>query len=158
MATAFRLITIQTSKEKYVQEAEQLYLKKLKPLCIFEIQKIKSGSAPRSELKAKIEDEGKKIQKILQPGSIDIVFDEKGTRFSSEEFADLLQKFIERSPKTINFIIGGAFGLSEEIKKNATQSVSLSSFVFNHHVAEIVVLEQIYRAFSIINKTPYHNA
>tara|TARA_B100000749_G_scaffold122825_1_gene93950 strand:+ start:202109 stop:202585 length:477 start_codon:yes stop_codon:yes gene_type:complete len=158
MATQLQLITIQSSKEAYVSEGEQLFVKKINPYYPMTVDKIKSNSDGRGKQSQKVEDEGQKILKKLQPGGVVIVFDERGKNYSSEKFAQVLQSKLEESPKKIQFVIGGAFGLSEEIKSKADFKVSLSSMVMNHHIAELVVLEQIYRACTIIRGIPYHNA
>ena len=81
-----------------------------------------------------------------------ICFDKIGRKMSSEEFS----KDLYKSNEKIFLVIGGAFGLSEEIKKNALKIISFSDMEFSHEVFRVMLLEQIYRAYCIFNNHPYH--
>jgi 23S rRNA (pseudouridine1915-N3)-methyltransferase len=147
----------ETSKEEWLSKAQDVYIKKVSRFAEFEIVKIKSPSIERDSKDLKIKAEAKQIMDKLQPGDFLVLFDEKGKEFDSIEFSRNLQKVINQSPRRIVFLIGGAFGVSKEVFEKAQQKLSLSKLVFNHHVAIVVALEQIYRAFTIQKGLPYHN-
>ena len=81
-----------------------------------------------------------------------ICFDKHGEKVTSERFADMVYK----TNKNINLIVGGAFGLSNDVKENASKIISFSDMEFSHEVFRVMLLEQIYRAYCIFNNHPYH--
>ena len=85
------------------------------------------------------------------------MLDEKGKKHDSIQFAKLIESIQESGKKRGVFIIGGAFGVSEDIKKCSQKTICLSDLTMNHLVAEIVLLEQFYRALTIIKRISYHN-
>ena len=96
--------------------------------------------------------EGELLSKAILPGSFVLVLDENGSQFTSQEFSLKINKIIQ----PICFIIGGAYGLSDEIKKRADLLLSLSSMTMPHIFARIILVEQLYRAYSISQNHPYH--
>ena len=94
------------------------------------------------------------LTKIIREKYI-ISWDSKGDQINSEQFSDLIANY-QKINKTICFIIGGSFGLSRKIKSLSDRVLSLSSMTFPHKIFKLLLIEQIYRAYSIINKTPYH--
>lgn len=149
---------LESQKEDWALEAQSLYSEKIKRFSDFEIIKIKSPSVARDNKEYKVEEESKLILSKLKSDDYLALFDEGGKLFDSIEFAQNFKRIQESNPKRIVFLIGGAFGVSEEIKKRANQKLSLSKMVMNHHVAMNMALEQIYRAFTIIKGIPYHNS
>lgn len=149
---------LESQKEDWALEAQALYSEKIKRFSDFEILKIKSPSIARDNKDYKVEEESKLILSKIKPDDYLALFDEGGKLFDSIEFAQNFKRMQESNPKRIIFLIGGAFGVSEEIKKRANQKLSLSKMVMNHHVALSVALEQIYRSFTIIKGIPYHNS
>lgn len=101
------------------------------------------------------EAEAKLIQKYIKPNSIKIVLDLSGVMMTSEKFADTMETFIEAS-KDIFFVIGGAYGLSKSVLDEADLILSLSKMTMPHLLAKLTLIEQIYRAQSIIHNHPYH--
>lgn len=99
--------------------------------------------------------EAKLIQKYIKPSSIKIVLDVTGTTMTSEKFATFMETSIASS-KDIYFIIGGAYGLSKLILEEADLVISLSKMTMPHLLAKLILIEQIYRAQSIIQNHPYH--
>ena len=102
--------------------------------------------------------EGKLLLKSLDKKTFVILLDERGERFSSVQFARILEKKMVEGNKDLVFIIGGAFGVSEEIYRRADRVISLSSMTFSHQVVRILLMEQLYRALTIIHGEPYHHA
>jgi 23S rRNA (pseudouridine1915-N3)-methyltransferase len=85
-----------------------------------------------------------------------VVLDSRGKQFSSEEFAKFLGDYQDRNPAPLLFVIGGADGFNEETRKAATLVLSLGKMTLPHELARVVLLEQLYRAFTILKGHPYH--
>ena len=86
-----------------------------------------------------------------------VICDERGQSFSSRQWASRMEKIVGSGKKKCVLLIGGPFGLSDAVKDRADLSISLSHFVFNQEVALVVLFEQLFRSFTIINNHPYHN-
>ena len=114
----------------------------------------KDVTAPTEKQK---QEEGEKILKILSDDDFVILLDEKGNNISTPVFAELLQKHLNRSTKNLTFIIGGAYGVSQEVLKRANFTWSLSKLVFPHGLARLILIEQIYRAGTILKAEKYHH-
>lgn len=146
-----------SAKEPWFDEAEALYLKKIKPYAQFEVIHLKTLKADRDEAELKKNFEAKTLSEKLTSDDYIILLDEKGKKMDSMEFAKLVTSLNESGKKRGVFIIGGAFGVTDDIKKRAQKTICLSDMVMNHLVAEVVIMEQFYRALTIINRIPYHN-
>ena len=154
----FVFLHIQSSKEKWYEEASQAYVHKIKHFQSFEIVSLASKKLDRTDAAVKLRLESEMILDFLEPDDTLILFDEGGRNLKSEMFADLVQKQLNSGKKRCVWLIGGAFGVTEEVKARAQFKITLAPFVLNHQVAQIVALEQIYRAFTILRGMPYHNA
>ncbi|MEX0812698.1 MAG: 23S rRNA (pseudouridine(1915)-N(3))-methyltransferase RlmH [Chitinophagales bacterium] len=93
----------------------------------------------------------------LEPQDLLVLLDESGKNYDSRAFATQVEKWMQSSKKQVVFLVGGAFGFAPEIYQRADARLSLSKMTFSHQIIRILFLEQLYRAFSIINKEPYHN-
>ena len=118
---------------------------------------MKTISVDREQSAEKISFEGKALIKKMTADDFVILCDERGKKFDSLQFSDAHLKAQQSGKKRIVFVIGGAFGVSEDIRKRAQLTISLSTMVMNHLIAESVLLEQIYRSFTIQKRIPYHN-
>lgn len=142
------LVTIGKLKEKFLVEGVNEYLKRIK---IFSRVDVKEISECRS-----VEEEGKKLLAQIPRDSFLIVLDVAGNEFSSEELAQKISELTLRGVTDITFLIGGAFGLSDEVRRAANLRLSLSRMTFTHQMARLIIVEQIYRAFKINRGEPYH--
>ncbi|MFU2158142.1 23S rRNA (pseudouridine(1915)-N(3))-methyltransferase RlmH [Caldisericum sp. AR60] len=97
-----------------------------------------------------------KLKKLISKEHYNIVLDEKGKELTSTELSQLIQKLLSSQNKDIAFFIGGSEGFSNEIKGKADFTLSLSKLTFPHELVRVILLEQIYRAFTIINNEKYH--
>ena len=146
-------------KEQYLKDGIAEYLKRLLPYAKTEIievmdSKVKDNPNDFDIAKAKNE-EGDRVLKLLKNDYL-IGLDLNKKEFTSEEFANYVeQKFIEGG-SSISFVIGGSYGLSEDLKKRCNSLISLSKMTFLHQMTRLVLLEQIYRAFKILNNETYH--
>lgn len=155
-----RIIAIGKIKEDYLKLGISEYLKRIRPYSEIEIVEVQDSPIPDNPSFAEIEkaknEEGKRVLKFLKKGDFAINLDLNCREFSSEEFAAFLQKKMEIAGAFLNFIIGGSYGLSDELKKRANTSISLSKLTFLHQMTRLVLLEQIYRSFKILNHETYH--
>ncbi|MDR0812189.1 MAG: 23S rRNA (pseudouridine(1915)-N(3))-methyltransferase RlmH [Paludibacter sp.] len=103
------------------------------------------------------EREGELILKQLNISDGVVLLDEKGKQYSSEKFAAFLEKKMLESKKRMIFVVGGAYGFSPKIYARANAQLSLSAMTFSHQMVRVFFVEQLYRAFTIINREPYHH-
>lgn len=146
-------------KEQYLKDGIAEYLKRLLPYAKTEIievmdSKVKDNPNDFDITKAKNE-EGERVLKLLRNDYL-VGLDLNKKEPTSEEFAEFIQqKFIEGG-SSISFVIGGSYGLSENLKKRCNSSISLSKLTYLHQMTRLILLEQIYRAFKILNNETYH--
>jgi len=152
------LLTISKTSEKYLIGGIQDYQKRLKHYTQFEIIEIpnikKTQNFSKSELMKK---EGELILKQLQNSDYVILLDDKGTDFTSVQFAKKLQGLLNSGKKRLVFVIGGAYGFSDDVYQKANEKLSLSKMTFSHQMVRLFFAEQIYRAFTILKNEPYHH-
>lgn len=103
------------------------------------------------------EKEGDLILKQLTPTDVLVVLDENGKQFNSVEFSGYLQKKMNSGIKQLVFVIGGPYGFSETVYKTAKGKISLSKMTFSHQMVRLFMVEQLYRAFTILKNEPYHH-
>ncbi|SDZ88094.1 23S rRNA (pseudouridine(1915)-N(3))-methyltransferase RlmH [Selenomonas ruminantium] len=147
-------------KEKYLSAGIAEFMKRLKPFAQVEIREIHEEKMPDSPSDAEKEQvltrEGEKLLKLVPEGSYLFVLDVFGTEKSSEELAASIDKLGLSGRSNITFLIGGAFGLSSEVRKAADELLSFSRMTFTHQMVRLLLVEQIYRAFKINRGEKYH--
>ena len=155
------VITIGKLKEDYLKAGVAEFSKRLRPYCNLLITELMEEKMPdrasEAEKQQVIAKEGEKLLKAVRDDDFVIVLDVLGKMFASEEVAELLQAKALQGQSNISIVIGGAYGLSEEVKAKADLCMSFSKLTFTHQMIRLLLLEQIYRAFKIINKEKYHN-
>jgi 23S rRNA (pseudouridine1915-N3)-methyltransferase len=154
------LICVGKLKEKYLSQGVEEYAKRLSRYCNLEIIELadektpdNAGSALEEQIKRK---EGERILKALKEDSFCIALAIDGKQLSSEELAEKIDSLGISGTSHISFIIGGSLGLSEEVLKRADFKLSFSRMTFPHQLMRMILLEQIYRAYRINHKEPYH--
>lgn len=148
-----KIIAVGSIKEKYLKEAIEEYSKRIRKYTSLEIIEVKDEGLVE-ETKA-ITLEGNKITKYINSKDYLITLEIDGKEMSSIEFSQKVnQILIENS--NITFIIGGSYGLSEDIKRQAKLRLSFSKMTFPHQLFRVMLLEQIYRSYKIINNESYH--
>jgi len=156
---SIKIIAVSEGKEEWLRAALEVYESKLKHFCKFEIVHVKPYKEARAAVQEKVKKESAAVLSKLTDKDHVILCEVKGKAFTSEGFAQQLEKNLTNYPnKTLTFIIGGAYGAGEELLSRAQEKLKLSEMTMNHYVAEVVLLEQIYRAYTIIKGIPYHNA
>lgn len=148
-----KIITVGSIKEKYLKEAIDEYLKRLRKYTNIEIIEVKDEGLVEEQKSILLE--GEKISKHISPKDYLITLEIEGKEFTSLEFAEKLNQ-IQIENSNIVFVIGGSYGLSKEIKQKAKQHLSFSKMTFPHQLFRVLLLEQIYRAFKILNNESYH--
>ena len=142
------LIVVGKLKEKFLVEGVAEYLKRLKKFLTIEVREI-------SECRT-VEEEGQKLLALVPKDSWLCVLDVSGEALSSEDFAKKISVLNLSGVSNLTFAIGGAFGLSEELRRATSFRLSLSEMTFTHQMTRLILLEQIYRAFKINRHEPYH--
>ena len=148
-----KLICVGKIKEKYLNEAIDEYKKRLSKYTKLDIVELPDSSY--NEIDKVKKEEGKLILKHIKETDNVIILDINGQELSSVELTTKLC-FIETMNSNITFIIGGSYGLSEEVKKRANYSISFSKLTFPHQLFRVILLEQLYRTYKIRNNENYH--
>jgi len=153
-----KLIQIGKTKQQNLQELISSYTSRLKHLVKFEAVTIPDikNTKNLSETQQK-EKEAELILKQVQSSDWIVLLDENGKTYSSVKFADFFQQKMNSGIKTLVFIIGGPYGFSDNIYQMAKQKVALSSMTFTHEMIRLLFVEQVYRAYAILNNLPYHH-
>lgn len=154
-----KLLQIGITDEEYLKEGIEKYLNRLKHYISIEtitIPALKTGS--KTDIKKLKEEEGKLILSKISKSEILILLDENGKEYTSVEFSNYLQKKMNAGQGNLTFVIGGAFGFSEEVYKAANEKISLSKMTFSHQMIRLFFTEQLYRAFTILKGEKYHHS
>lgn len=155
-----RVLAVGKLKEQYLVEGIEEYSKRLGRYERLEIVELRaeSFSEPLSakEVEEILQREGERILKEIKPRSFLVALDRGGRALSSEELAEEIQRAALAGSSQLVFVIGGSLGLDERVLKRADLVLSFSKFTFPHQLMRLILLEQIYRAFTILNNERYH--
>lgn len=148
-----KIITVGNIKEKYLKEAIEEYKKRLSKYTELEVIEVKDeGILPKSQA---MEKERERIEKHLSGKEYLITLEIEGKELTSPELSKKIEEILIVN-SNITFVIGGSYGISEILKKKANFHLSFSKLTFPHQLFRVLLLEQIYRAFKIINNEIYH--
>lgn len=154
------LITVGKIKEKYLRDAISEYRKRLSRYCKLEIVEVADEKTPDQASEAVDENirakEGERILKYIKDDMYVITLEIGGKMLSSEEFARQIETLGVQGKSSIAFVIGGSIGLGKEVLKRSDYALSFSKMTFPHQLMRVILLEQVYRAYRIINGEPYH--
>ena len=154
------VICVGSLKEKYLRDAVAEYSKRLQTLCDFSIIEIDEQRLPDSPSQAQIDTalqkEGEQILKKVKSGAKIIAMCIDGKMMTSPAVCEMINGYAVSGVSEIAFIIGGSFGLSDEVKNKADYRLSMSPMTFPHQLARVMLTEQIYRAFMINRGSKYH--
>ncbi|CAM3897901.1 MULTISPECIES: 23S rRNA (pseudouridine(1915)-N(3))-methyltransferase RlmH [Flavobacterium] len=153
-----KLLTIGKTDNRDLQSLIDEYTKRLSFYVKFDMEIIPDIKNVKnlSEAQQK-EKEGELILSKITPNDHLILLDENGKTFNSVGFSDFLQKKMNAGIKTLVFVIGGPYGFSDSVYKQAVGKVSLSEMTFSHQMVRLFIIEQIYRGFTILRNEPYHH-
>lgn len=154
------VITVGKIKEKYLEDAIAEYSKRLSRHCKLEIIQVADEKTPdrASEVvETQIKDkEGERILSHIKDTAYVVALAIEGKMISSEELAELIDGLGVRGESHIQFVIGGSLGLSKKVLERADYKLSFSRMTFPHQLMRVILLEQIYRSYRIVNGEPYH--
>jgi 23S rRNA (pseudouridine1915-N3)-methyltransferase len=154
------IIAVGRLKEKYLKLGIEEYSKRLSRFCDLEILEVEDEQAPEKlsaaqELQLK-KKEAERIEKRVRAGSLLILLDVAGEKPDSVALAEKFRTFFLSGSSHLTFVIGGSLGLDAELVRKADYRLSLSNLTFPHQLARLVLLEQVFRAFKIMNHETYH--
>ncbi len=153
---SLKIIAVGTLKTAHWKNAAEHYKKRIQHWCQIDEVIVKDGQSALPIAKRK-SFEAQKIISNIQSTDLAICLDEGGKSFTSKEFASFLGKISDNSSKTPCFIIGGAFGLDVTVLNVSAHRLALGTMTLPHELAKVLLLEQLYRAESILRNTPYHH-
>ena len=149
------VISVGAVKEKYMQELILDYKKRISKYAQIELIELKDESNKVNENVVKTI-EGERILASIKDGFYVVLLDLKGKMLDSVEFSKKIDEISTYYSSKIAFVIGGSFGVSDEVKKRADYKISFSKMTFPHQLAKGILLEQIYRSFKILKNESYH--
>ncbi len=154
------IITVGKIKEKYLRDAIAEYSKRLSRYCKLEIIEVADEKTPdqasetlEEQIRSK---EGERILKYIRDDMYVITLEIGGKMLSSEEFAKKIETLGVQGQSSIAFVIGGSIGLGKEVLKRSDYALSFSKMTFPHQLMRVILLEQVYRGYRIMNGEPYH--
>lgn len=154
-----RIAAVGKIKEKYLLQAQDEYVKRISRFAKIEVMELADEPAPDNPSDAQVAEilkkEGERLRKAINGFSNVVVLAIEGKRETSERFAEDIKQYMDCGSPDICFVIGGSFGIDPGIKEHA-KMLSISDMTLPHRLARIVILEQIFRAFKIINNEAYH--
>ena len=154
-----RIIAVGKVKDQYLINGVNEYIKKINPYCSLTIDEVKDETFKKEssyEIEKAKKIEGERILAKLKNTDYVITLDLNKNHITSEEFSELIKTKLDQNGASITFIIGGSYGLSEEVKKRSNYGLSLSKMTFLHSMTRLILLEQLYRAFKILSNETYH--
>jgi 23S rRNA (pseudouridine1915-N3)-methyltransferase len=152
------LLMIGKTSERWLQQGVNQYFERLSHYLPFEnkaLADVKNAGKMKPDALKQIE--GEAILKALDNTDRVVLLDEGGRHFSSRDFAEFIEKQMLSGARRLVFIVGGAWGFSEEVYKRANSKISLSRMTFSHQMVRVIFVEQLYRAMTILKNEPYHH-
>ncbi len=147
-------------KESWYREACAEYLKRMSAFAVAKVYEPNPVDLPQNPNQSQIDkalgSEAERIREHIRPASFTVAMCIEGKTISSEQLAEKLADLGNRGISTVNFLVGSSHGLSEELKRSADLRISMSPMTFPHSLARVMLMEQVYRAFAILNNSKYH--
>lgn len=151
-----KIICIGRMRQAPLRDAAGEYARRIERFRPFVASELRDADAALT-VEERMAVEGRRILEALEPKDLPLVLDERGKGMSSPDFAALLRQMDESAAGRPCFVIGGAWGLADEVRARAHRLISLSAMTLPHELARVFLLEQIYRAQCINSKIPYHH-
>lgn len=155
-----KIIAVGKIKEQYLKDGISEYLQRLSSYAKVEIVEVNDSKVKdnpnESDINKVINEEGERILSKIKSGDLVVNLDLNKKEFDSVEFSKFLNDKIVEGGASVTFVIGGSYGLSNQVKERANYSISLSKMTFLHQMTRLILLEQIYRSFKILNNETYH--
>ena len=152
------LIVVGKTDSREVESLVEMYSKRINRYCKFAVTTIADVRNTKNMASSRQKQlEGELILRQVGEGDYLVLMDERGTQYSSMEYADWLQKRMLSGVKRLLLVIGGPYGFSQEVYDRANGKISLSRMTFSHQIVRAIFAEQLYRAFTILHNEPYHH-
>lgn len=156
----FYVVCIGKLKDAYLRDGVAEFVKRMRPyggITITELNESKIGDKPSDvDRKQVVVEEGERLLKAVPKNAYTVLLDVYGKTMSSEELAKTIAKLEVDGISDMAFIVGGAFGVSDELRKSVNYKLSFSPMTFTHQMVRLLLVEQIYRASKINRNEPYH--
>ena len=152
-----KLILVSKTNEKWISEGIEKFYNRIKHYHTLEIITVNDKNKGKTEPEICKKSEGELILSRIKEKDFVCLLDENGTHFTSIKFSEWLNKELFLNNRPIVFVIGGAFGFSPAVYSRANCQISLSAMTCSHQVIRLFFMEQLYRAFTILNNEPYHH-
>lgn len=151
------LLCIGKTADRYLETGIDLYRKRLKHYCSFEVEVVKDVKATKDRARL-IQEEAESMLRQIRPDDTVILLDEIGKPYTSAGFAGYIERHMVQATRRLVFVVGGAYGIDGMLRERANGSMSLSTLTFSHQMVRLFFVEQLYRAFTIIRNEKYHNS
>ncbi len=155
------IICVGTIKETYLKDAIAEYKKRLSKYASINIEEVKEARIDSFDnellIKKTLDEEGERVLKKINKDDYLILVDLHGKEITSTEFAEVMSNLKNKGCSTIDFVIGGTLGLSDQLRNRSNYKLCLSKMTFPHQLTRVILLEQIYRTFKINNNESYHH-
>jgi len=151
-----KIISLGRVRQRFIQEGEQEYLARLKGSASVEIVEIDCDKVSQSSVERAKHKESELLLARIDPGEFLCALDERGKTFTSELFAQEIQNRMNQGHPRIVFALGASHGFDESVRKRANLVLSLSAMTFPFQLSRLILIEQLYRALSILSGHPYH--
>jgi 23S rRNA (pseudouridine1915-N3)-methyltransferase len=152
-----RIIVVDRTRSAFLRDGEAFYLARLQKYVQVQWVETKPARITKGRPDPEIlKEEAQRIQKRLFSGERVVALDRSGRQFASERFAVWMDSLSSRGIGVVSFIIGGPLGLSRDLLEQADEVLSLSKFTLTHEMSRLILLEQLYRAFTILKGEKYH--
>lgn len=152
-----RVMWVGKTQHRFVSEGVEYYRKLLNPICPLEFVEIKNAGHSGREPQEGIRREGAALLKRIDKEDLVILLDEKGKELTTRQWAEDLGRQRGESGRSTCFIIGGAYGVEDSVRQRADHTIALSRLTFPHQLVRIVLMEQLYRMFSLLSGGGYHH-
>ena len=150
-----RLLLVGKTHRGPVAEGFADYASRIDRLVSFEQVVVAEAGKGEAAFQQRVESD--RLLAALKPGERVVILDERGAQLTSEVFAGRVGAWRDQGVKQVAFVIGGAYGLTDEVRARADLVLALSAMTFPHQLVRVLFAEQLYRAFTILNRTPYHH-
>jgi 23S rRNA (pseudouridine1915-N3)-methyltransferase len=151
------VVCVGRTREGFIRAGIEKYLRYLKPYADVEIKDVREERiVDLKEAPLVRRREAERITKTIAPGAHAVALDERGRELTSHEFAAFISNAMDSGVKEVTFVIGGAMGLDETVTRQARMVLAVSRWTLTHEMARLVLMEQLYRAFTIITGKTYH--
>jgi 23S rRNA (pseudouridine1915-N3)-methyltransferase len=150
------LIFVGRTSDTFIKEGCAVYEERIRRYADLRLSAVAEERVEAGRKDYLLKQEGKRVREKIRPGGFAVALDEKGRLLSSESFADSIVEWSRSGTREISFLLGGAYGLESGLKGEADFLLALSPMTLAHGLARMVLLEQIYRAFTLLRGEPYH--